>query len=770
MRIYRRTTLAVAAVVGLAGLVAPTLATASQPRPGDHAARFRVGVNVANIDPTYPVYLGGYGPGRPGGTIQRATDPLTGKSEHLTVRAVAFEANRHVVEFATIDTQGDMAGYQEGPYGIENSRLKVAKFLAAHHVVGASPADIIVSSLHEHAVPTLFGVWAPPKHNLRYLASVSQAVTRALERAFLAVRPATVTAGTANAPWLGGGNLAEGNEFEGWPRDGALLALWARDAHTGKTIATFITEPAYPNMVYGPGDVIAKNGKPTSVIAHDFPGYLEELISQKLGGVTVVASGTLANQASPMQADSAPSPDLPKRHGLRYTRGFDDALLVAHVLANLTFGALARGHPLTNSVVGGAEQEVTTPVTNPPLAVLGLLTADQDDAGPIGQATGTYPVDRAFTPPYGYVAALNTWVTGSRIGNVLFLSEPGEFFGSIHFTWQRTIRGSSAVEVIGAGQDFLGYDYPVTTAPFTLLGGDELLLGPSLALGDQVVTAGEQDASGLGFHGDLLATPETSVTKPDEGQLAKPGVLLVPSAVAVDINRRTDVAPVRLLGNADPPRTSMTCENPALLTQPSSCPVPRPSMGAFHWRFGDGGSRVTSPQAHVRAYFSPYVMHDYRRPGRYWIAVSSADNKGRVAADSRVLRVYPALSACARVSGSVATAHVVGGDGHLLFATWRLAGGRTVTGPTLRLAPGEHATLTVLDGTGTTATAFVPTSSCATGAGGARPARRTATASLADTGDDAGLAWLAVLAMIMSIMATRRRRVCGVAHDHRESS
>lgn len=88
---------------------------------------FRVGAAEATINPSYPAYMGGYAGGQPGGTIARHTDPLTGRPEDLTVRAIAITSGQHVLEFATVDTQGYFAGYQEGPYGISDVRGAVAR-------------------------------------------------------------------------------------------------------------------------------------------------------------------------------------------------------------------------------------------------------------------------------------------------------------------------------------------------------------------------------------------------------------------------------------------------------------------------------------------------------------------------------------------------------------------------------------------------------------------------------------------------------------------
>src|SRR5437764_4114003 len=97
----------------------PSAASASQPP-------FRVGAAVANIDPSYPVYMGGYGGGPSGGTIARHIDPLTGKAEHFTGRAIAIRTRGKVRQPASADTQGFLPGYQEGPSGDSDVRKGVA--------------------------------------------------------------------------------------------------------------------------------------------------------------------------------------------------------------------------------------------------------------------------------------------------------------------------------------------------------------------------------------------------------------------------------------------------------------------------------------------------------------------------------------------------------------------------------------------------------------------------------------------------------------------
>ena len=671
-------------------------------------AQFRVGADVELINPAQKVYLGGYQSGPAGGTIARHTDPLTGRPENLTVRAIAIEHGSSIVELASIDGQGSFASYEEGPYGLSDMRAAAAAYLRGHGHPQASPADIIVSTLHEHAVPALYGIYSPYGFNTPYLKYVYAQTVRALELAAERAVNATIAVGTADAPWLGGGDIAEGNEFEGWRRDGSLVAYWARNARNGATIATYVSDPAYPNIVDGDQDLIGTNHRFT-LISPDFPVYTEDELEQRLGGVAILASGSLANQASPFQADQAPSPDLPKVDGYVQDRAFDDIIVMGRAVADVTFGALAQAKPLTSDVLGGAQQYVVSPITNP--AVSTLIYGDDVNEGapwsPIGELTHLYPADRSVSPPYVIGDAVGTWVTALRIGDTALVSEPGEFFGSIHQAWSEGIKAPGGVFVLGNAQDYLGYEYPADVTPFTGYGGDELIFNPSPTLGDQVVSAGIQDGAALGFATNATASAELATLDEQYARVADPGAYMLPTAVTGDIDPRTGAFDVTFDGAGSPPRARMACDNPALLYSPGSCPLSDPPVGPFRFEFGDGDSAVYSPQGQKNAVsFSPLVRHDYVHPGVYRASVS-ATSAGQTDTMTLPITVFPALSVTVARHGRIDVAHAAGGDGQVLAVAWRLTGGSVHYGPDVpvRLRP---MSVSVVDGTGTQALTRVP--------------------------------------------------------------
>jgi hypothetical protein len=693
-------------VVALAALLLALGAGASLAAAPPASTGYEVGAATVNIDPSYPVYMGGYGGGPAGGTLARHVDPLTGRAESFSVRAIAIATAHGIVELERVDSQGYFAGYQEGPYGISDVRQFAARWLRAHGYGSASEADIIVSALHEHAAPTIQGIWGPPQHQLPYLRQVALASERALIEAAERLRPATVTWGSVDAPWLDSTNIANANANEGWPNDGSLLALWARDAHTGQTIATYVTEPAYPNIVYGPGDLACPQGVSAALLSTDFPSYVQDYLQRRLGGIALDASGTLGDQPGPMQGDSQPSSDLPPvsvdGHSCRQTVGFDDEIHMGEILGNLVMQALSQQRSLGAARVAGAEQYILTPVYNPVLLALNNV-ASADGGTPwteLGDPESD-PIDRSTQPPYEVGDLIGTWVTGLRLGDVLILSQPGEFFPSIHQAWDRSIHGAAGVFVVGMGQDQLGYDFPAYAYPFTYYSADQNLFNPSLTLGDQVVTAGELDARALGFAASLTSTAEQTALNNQYLRVLKPGIQWMPFTQSGDLDPASgSFAPV-LEAWATSPRFDLTTAcNPPVAPSLPNCPVQHTTIGPVHWSFGDGSTYVSgNGSEHEQSYFT----HAFCRPGRYTVTATATDSKGQSDTFSLPVVINPPLVLSVVERHRRLYLRASGGDGRYLYTQW-LGGDGVRSWSESTLAPQRGTvTVSVLDGTGTQA-------------------------------------------------------------------
>jgi hypothetical protein len=220
-----------------------------------------------------------------------------------------------------------------------------------------------------------------------------------------------------------------------------------------------------------------------------------------------------------------------------------------------------------------------------------------------------------------------------------------------------------------------------------------------------VFGGGQRAASTIGF-AVKPTSPELSILDQQYGRVLSAGAYLLPSATAGDIDPTTGQFTLTALAAGAPPRVSETCDNPALLFEPTGCPLPDPPIGPFMWSFGDGGRATTPAAAKARAWFSPFVRHAFSRPGTYDVAVTVAAAGSHETVYVPVT-VYPALHASIRRVRAGYAAVVGGGDGHVLVARWTLPDGTTTYGPLTSTTERGPLRLTVLDGTGTTATAAV---------------------------------------------------------------
>ncbi len=131
---------------------APTPGTAAPHAEGSQpeAGHFQIGTSVVNISPSKPMADGGYG----------SNYIVTGGvHDPLEVRAFFIGHGKQAVIFVTVDSQGWFAEYQSPNVGDggDDARTDAAAALAAKgHEVNAS--NIVLSSTHTHAAPTLMGL------------------------------------------------------------------------------------------------------------------------------------------------------------------------------------------------------------------------------------------------------------------------------------------------------------------------------------------------------------------------------------------------------------------------------------------------------------------------------------------------------------------------------------------------------------------------------------------------------------------------------------
>jgi hypothetical protein len=646
------------------GFFVSTLLIASAVVPAAHAAGgpalFEVGAAVRSLDPSVPVYSGGFSLSPP---ISQLRDPLQ-------VRAFYVSDGKHAVEVAVVDAQGAFAAYQEGPqYGYDAIRVEAAKAIAAETHTDMTSDDIVMQTTHTHAGPTLEGIWGPVP--LPYLQEVRDEAVQALVAAAQSARPAHLQWALIDDRDIAGVNLDQ-DSYQGWSNDQQLSILRAVNPRTGATIATFAQAPTHGAQICG---------QCKKILSADWFGAVRAQLDRQLGGISVVGPATLGRQESPVE-----------------TTGGANMVWLARMIAGDLEHALVAARWVTEPTVGGVSTMLSVPATNAALLQLNDDWALPDDAKDAeAQASGIYPIDRANTPPYRTGQVLGTWITALRIGRLAFVSAPGEPFPELRAAVAHAVQGTDELVELSKSQDDFGYLYPSWVVAFpAVYQSDHHIFSVAPQAGDQVVSAQTSELGSLGF---LTDTPVDGPVPIRPGQKLEPGLQTGSSPRFGDAGAHGAFAPV-LQATFSP-----------------ASPSDEQLQGKVHWDFGDGTSADTGylevgqdyGQTGQGAKGATRFRHPFR-PGRYTIRATATDTGGKRAEWSSVLRVYPRLHAEVAVRpagpGRVALRAIAeGGDEAVLAASWRLAGGARMAGVRLvrTVRPGDRVALSIVDGNGETA-------------------------------------------------------------------
>ena len=572
-----RRALALAVAVALAAPIGAVAATG--PRP-TRAAVFQVGTAVEDITPApdHPQYLGGFG---------QMAKPTSNVHDPLQVRAFAISNGTTLVEFAIVDTQGWFAGYQEGPYGVTDARQQAASYLAKHGFPGTTEANFIVSSTHSHAAPTIMGIWGPT--DVSYLEHVHDQTVRALESAATHLRPAELWTASADSSAIDGTNVSQTDIYDGYDVDPDTPVLWARDPRNHKTIGVYVNVPVHADVACGSCD---------NTMSADHIGVARDELGRLLGGTAVVAMGTLGRQESIVQVGR-----FPYSHDVGMT------------VTDEVLRAIKSARPITSTNLADAEDYLLAPVSNPALGALVYGNLATFACVPGVACT----IDRAVTPPYAVGGALGTWVTGFRIGNVAYISEPGEAFPEVSRAIRQAIHGADAVHVVGMAQDQLGYYWPPEEGPLTAQamaanGSDHLEYNSSVALADLDVVHSVNVAQALGFDAAYVH-PTPMQRDPDAN--SKPGVQFF--AVAPDFSGLT----LTVDSACNPPQNGSALDT-------------HNKRGAITFNWGDG---TTSYGGSTGGEGRGQATHTYARPGTYRITGTVTDAAGDTRSYSQTVTI-----------------------------------------------------------------------------------------------------------------------------------
>lgn len=645
----RCTAILAAAFSSIVAAVVPATSLAKTSVP---PALFQVGSAVVDVTPTTPLYIGGYG----------SMTLVSSSHDPLQVRAFVIAKGDKAVAFAILDSTGWFAEYQgtEAGYGTLGARTDAAQALAAHGF-NADRSDVMVSTTHVHAAPTITGIWgtstATPEGRA-YLKRVHDAVVAAVDQAAGNLKTSELWTTNGNVRSFVWQNGQGTNHPDGFPVDEQMPVLWARDPATGATNALYVNVPNHPDQF---------RGSSQKQFSADFPGYVRHKLDTLIGGTSVIAAGTLGRQEPPGQIDD-----------------YSEVERQGEYVTNAILLALADAMPLTSDTLGGAETFISNTADNAGLIQLMQLNA----YGPACYG-GKCTIPRALTSPWFANTSpkqVGTWVTALRVGPLLYIANPGESFPEVNDAVRDGVLDAQSVNVVGLAGDFLGYNWVRSQYTDTEIGSSDFKtynLGPDLA--QKTADANFANAAKLGFTTTAQPQPVVVVKYGDVGYL--PGIQFYPTQ----------------LQSAQP--TVKFYVSKGTPQQRRSDP-----LSDIHWNFGDGTGEIITNVG--------WTEHTFPGPGNYQVHATVYD----LAADNATQRTWTEtividepLAADAKVSwraGKSTRLHatVSGGHGKVVAAHWTCTSGEQREGLDVTCPgtdKGGAAAVTVVDGAGNVATTQV---------------------------------------------------------------
>jgi PKD domain len=598
--------MAVAVAMVVVNGFSPTTASAAGAAP--RAGIFQVGTAVEDITPTAPEYDGGYGSGYliTGG----AHDPLQ-------VRAFFVASGQEAVVFVAVDAQGWYAENQPPNVGdgIDDARNQAASALTQRGY-DVTSANIVISSTHGHAVPTLQGIWGHT--DPAYLHRVKEATVQAVIDAQADAQPAELWTATGSIHGLIS-ELQGTDQVGGYAVDEAVPVLWARKPGSAKTIGIYTDVPVHPDQ-YNP------SAEGNNQFTADFPGYVREGLQRTLGGTAVIASATLGRQET---LGSNPHYSEVEEQGRFVTNAIEIALVGARRITDATAAAASAPFSVPDENPGltlalecnSLQIESYCPEPPPPEG-----TWDWRSVG------GIFTTNRSLEPPYLEIGsnALGSEVSVARIGDQLYATEPGEAFPEVTTAIQRSfagVPGISAVHVIDEAGDQLGYYWdqePGVYNPEQVADFAQYNVSAHLAQANVDAAASAGQVIGLPY------APQTVVSdQVNPNAFSTPGIQFYPNEVV------TSDRTVSFYG------TARKAQEPGSASTSIGSSATSQGDNKIAWSFGDGTTAVEPNESRFD--------HTFARPGAYEVRASVTDNLGNTYSWVQSVTIDPSASSCFRL-------------------------------------------------------------------------------------------------------------------------
>lgn len=619
------------------------LMTATAEARAAEPAVFEVGAAVRNINPDTPQYIGGYG---------YKDGPTDVAHDDLEARAFVVSKGDKAQVFVVVDSAGWFAAYDgiHAPYGVDATRQKIVDALNAQGY-GLTRANVIISTTHVHAAPTVVGIWGTIDN--AYLKKLSDQAVAAATEAAENTKPSEIWTGVGNLRSFIWQNGQGTNHPDGFEYDNEVPVMWARDPESGATNAIYATVPNHPDQF---------NGGDANAFSADWPGYARRALDELNGGIAVVGPGTLGRQEPPGSVNT-----------------YDEVIPQGKIVANEIQRTLASATPLTDDTIDASEQEMEVVADNGRLlAGINLHLIPQ---GICLDAEEFCTLPRSKEAPYMApgleedTAIITTHAVTARIGDAVYTTNPGEAFPEVNFAIRDGIAGARHVATMSQSGDMLGYYYEradYTEQQFGSSNFETYNVAPDLPADN--VTASLAGAQAIGF----TTTPQ-----------------LVHAPFNADIEDRPGLQwyPDRL-----------ESANPTINILGSTAKSQDETVAAplnIEWDFDDGTSDTTVNQERFD--------YTFPGPGTYDVVATVTGSNSKTRTWEQRIVINPALVANANQlsrawDGATLRATATGGSGELVSARWTCQDGTEVSGLKVvcEASRAGTATVTVVDGAGNT--------------------------------------------------------------------
>jgi hypothetical protein len=604
------------------------------------------------------------------------------------VRAFFVGHGTHAMTFVSVDSQGWFAEYQapNAGDGANDARAEAASALQARGY-DVSAANVIVSATHDHAAPTIMGIWGHTDPD--YLHQVKQAAVQAVLEAQANAHPAELWSATGNIHGLLS-QVQGTDQMAGFSVDDQMPILWARQPGTGATIGMYADVPVHVDE-YDP----TKPGN--NQFSADYPGWVRDRLAQLFGGTSVIAQGTLGRQETIGAAGN-------------YAEVSEQGTFVTNQIVR----ALAHAQPITDTTLGAAKVDFTTPASN--MGLLAAMSCNHPNGplgcpGPLSEPTannssgtwnwtavgGIFTINRSLAAPYFSAPnGIGTSATVARIGDQVYATSPGEAFPEVTAAMERTLAdspGITGVHVIDHAGDQLGYywDQRPGVYPAAQIAQSDFA---RFNVGSQL---GQDNVDAIRAAGQQLGLATTA--QQDYAQVTNPNAFSQPTIEFYPNQSETTDPTISFYA------TAKKAQAPGAASTSIGSTAATQGDGAISWNFGDG-TTATQP---ISARFD----HTFPGPGVYHVTASVTDNQSNTYSWTQDVTIDTPLTAAVDQTPEshntiVLTPRAIGGTQTVEAAHWSFADGTALDGTSITL-PHKHldGTVTITDAAGNTATTAV---------------------------------------------------------------